>query len=299
MNLNELNPTQIILLTLLVSFVTSISTGIVTVSLINQAPPVVTDTIHKVYEKTVEKIVPSEQKATVIENNKTIIVSDEDFVIEAVKKNSKSLARIYSEIINKDPSKKTDTLEEPKKEFVGIGLFISEEGDIVAQKQDFVTEEKVEKKFFIEYNEQKINIILDKKVNENTDFIFLKVEQPEKKIIFNSIEIENSSSLQLGQSIIVLGGEETDVLLIGIISNLTRNKIIVTEAKDDIEAVEKIIVEKIETNLSPDKTMTALINLDGKIIGIKSNEGIYTPITKVQEAFNTNYLSEIKNEKQN
>ena len=86
MNLNELNPTQIILLTLLISFVTSIATGIVTVSLVNQAPPVVTDTIHKVYEKTIEKIVPSEQKATVIENNKTIIVSDEDFVIMLLRK---------------------------------------------------------------------------------------------------------------------------------------------------------------------------------------------------------------------
>ena len=71
MNIEELNKTQIILLTLLISFITSIATGIVTVSLMNQAPKVVTDTVHKVIEKTVERVVPGEQKATIIENSGT------------------------------------------------------------------------------------------------------------------------------------------------------------------------------------------------------------------------------------
>lgn len=279
MNLNELNPTQIILLTLLVSFVTSIATGIVTVSLVNQAPPVVTDTIHKVYEKTIETIVPGEQKATIIENNNTIIVSEEDFVIDAVKKNSKSLARIYTYTENKD--------KEMIKEFIAVGLYISKDGDIVAQKSDFIKEEKlIEKDLFILVGEQEIKLSLNKNLIEN-NFLFLKVEKLEKPITFSSIEIENSDNLKLGQTVIVLGGDESDMLLTGVISNLTRNKIITTKATEKKEAETKIIVEKIETNLNSTNLMMALINLDGKIIGIRLDNNHFTPINTIQKVFNS------------
>ena len=54
--MESLTKTQIVLLVLLVSFVTSLTTGIVTVTLVNQAPQPVTHTINKV----VEKLVPRE-----------------------------------------------------------------------------------------------------------------------------------------------------------------------------------------------------------------------------------------------
>src|SRR6185295_7741638 len=65
MDLEHLTKHQIVLLTLLVSFVTSIATGIVTVSLVNQAPPGVTRTINQIVEHTVEKVVPATQGASV------------------------------------------------------------------------------------------------------------------------------------------------------------------------------------------------------------------------------------------
>ena len=48
--MEHLTKQQIILLALLVSFVTSIATGIVTVSLINQAPAGTTNTVERIIE---------------------------------------------------------------------------------------------------------------------------------------------------------------------------------------------------------------------------------------------------------
>jgi len=58
MDIKELNKTQLILLALLLSFVTSIATGITTVTLMEQAPSSVTVPITRIIKQTVEKIVP-------------------------------------------------------------------------------------------------------------------------------------------------------------------------------------------------------------------------------------------------
>lgn len=56
MNIEELSKSQLLLLTILVNFVTSIATGILTVSLLDQAPPVVTQTVNRIVQETVQTI---------------------------------------------------------------------------------------------------------------------------------------------------------------------------------------------------------------------------------------------------
>lgn len=93
MDLEQLTKHQIILLTLLVSFVTSIATGIVTVSLMNQAPPSVTRTINQIVEHTVQTVVPSNQ-GPVMTTQKTIVVKDDDLVAQSIASLQKSIIRI-------------------------------------------------------------------------------------------------------------------------------------------------------------------------------------------------------------
>ncbi|MES2023218.1 MAG: hypothetical protein V4439_00885 [Patescibacteria group bacterium] len=60
MDIKELNRTQMIMLALLLSFVTSIATGITTVTLMQQAPSSVTVPINRIVRETVEKVVPAD-----------------------------------------------------------------------------------------------------------------------------------------------------------------------------------------------------------------------------------------------
>lgn len=119
MDIEELSKSQVVLLTLLVSFVTSIATGIVTVSLMSKASPSITETVNRVITNTIEKTLPSSQAAaTVVTQEKTVVVSQADQIAGAVQKASPSLVRLYSH------SSDTPT-------FWGLGVLLTNSGIIV------------------------------------------------------------------------------------------------------------------------------------------------------------------------
>ncbi len=124
MDMEHLTKSQIVLLTLLVSFMTSIATGIVTVSLMDQAPPIVASTVNRVIEKTIETVVPAPQgqpaaaATTIVTNEKTVVVTESEQIAKAVARVSPSLVRVYT------------SAAEPS--FLGLGVVIDSGGTIVA-----------------------------------------------------------------------------------------------------------------------------------------------------------------------
>lgn len=94
MDLEQLTKHQILLLTLLVSFVTSIATGIVTVSLMDQAPEGVTRVINQIVERTVETVVPASQGAAAVTTEKTVVVQQDELVPQSIATVQKSIIRI-------------------------------------------------------------------------------------------------------------------------------------------------------------------------------------------------------------
>lgn len=69
MDIKELNKKQLILLTLLITFVVSIATGIITVSLMQQAPKAVPQTINNVIQRTIEKVTTVQAPETTNKDN--------------------------------------------------------------------------------------------------------------------------------------------------------------------------------------------------------------------------------------
>ena len=89
--MEELNKTQIVLLAIFITLVTSVATGVIVVTLMDQAPQGVTQTINRVVERTVEKVVsPGKVEKTEV----TQIIREDDNIIASIKKAKQSLVRI-------------------------------------------------------------------------------------------------------------------------------------------------------------------------------------------------------------
>ena len=120
MDIEHLNKSQLILLTLLITFVTSIATGIVTVSLMQQAPPVVAQTINRIVERTVEKVVPAKEgqvASAVVTRETTTVIKETDEIPKAVATVSPSVVRLYADIVDGP--------------FIGLGVVTSKEGVLI------------------------------------------------------------------------------------------------------------------------------------------------------------------------
>lgn len=73
MDIKDLNKSQLLLLALLVSFITSVVTGITVVSLMDQAPKSVSTPITKIVKQTVERIVPADTTESLTNEEKKLL----------------------------------------------------------------------------------------------------------------------------------------------------------------------------------------------------------------------------------
>jgi len=188
MDIKDLNKPQLILLAILLSFITSIATGIVTVTLMQQAPPSVTVPINRIVRQTVEKIVPG--TSTV----QTVVVKEEDLVVDALAKNESAVFSISREVQDVDGK----TIEVS----AGQGFVVSNEGIIVADSS-LVFDKSV---FYVKNSSGKFKaefISLNLK-----GFAFLKIGAPldeKNKITFTLPTFGDLNTIKTGQKILVLG----------------------------------------------------------------------------------------------
>ena len=263
MDLEKLTKHQIILVTLLTSFVTSIATGIVTVSLMDQAPSGITQTINRVVERTIEKVVsaPTDGSgAAAVSSRETIVVKEDDKVVESVDKNKQSIVRIYK-----------STPDAAPQTFVSLGVVLTRDGLIAT---GIVLPTYAGEKYSVSFDNGKLYNVTLVPTKDNSKFSFMKVVNDDKTpVTFNPISFADSDGIKLGQTVIAWGGQIRNSVSTGIISSIIdfdgNVSTGTTTASTTVSQVKKIAA--IETNINLRETISGgpLLSLYGEMVGIK------------------------------
>lgn len=261
--MENLTKQQIILLMILISFVTSISTGIVTVSLMNQSPVGVVQTINRVVEKTIETVT-TPGKDTVVKE--TVVVNPEDQIVSAVEKTSKSVIRIYR--TNNDP-----TLNQSSPIlFVGLGAIITDSG-IVVTDNSLISDGG---KYFTTISDDKLVDLSIIRSRSGEQLALLKIKNDDKNpITFSRVPISNID-LKMGQTVIYIGGETKDSVATGIVSSLAMKDVKSGGTATSTGSVSTSTsmnqkISSIETSIPANFISGGLLlNLSGELVGIKS-----------------------------
>ncbi|MBU6370882.1 MAG: serine protease [Patescibacteria group bacterium] len=251
--MENLTKHQIVLLTLLVSFITSIATGIVTVALMNQAPVGISQTINRVVERTIETVVststsPSSQQTV----KETVVVSEDDQVVSAVSKNTGSVVRIYARGV--DPNTGQATAD-----FAGLGAVISADGTIAADAGAIPAGGKY---FVKDEHGDAFDATI---VSTAAPVALLRIASSTANLPAASVA---SADVQLGQAVVYIGGESKDNVATGIVSSLNMKDVAQTSTSTPAAK----ILSSIETNVPASDLVAGglLFNLSGDLVGIKA-----------------------------
>lgn len=245
--MEHLTKSQTVLLTLLVSFVTSIATGIVTVSLMDQAPPIVASTVNRVIEKTIETVVaapagqPAAAATTVVTKETTVIVTESEQIAKAVERVNPSIVRIYT------------SAEEPV--FLGLGIVIDASGTIVADNASL--DERPEAQIVLP-DGTRIRAFVNKR-DSGLGVAYLKAAtstEGQKEITWHPVSIATAKPV-LGASVVALSGKTISRIASGLVTALSQ--------ADGNAVIDTNVAEASILHGSP------LIDTGGNLIGVSTS----------------------------
>ncbi len=236
MDLEQLTKHQIILLTLLVSFITSIATGIVTVSLMDQAPPQITRTINQVVQQTVEKVVPMQSTSTPIVVQKSPMQGD--LIAQAVSDVRRGIIRITARGDSK---------------LIARGVIISSKG-VALTDRDALVNSGATLFDAILFSGQRVALTVQPGGTNGIDIVNVSVGTSTE---FRAVALANFSKLALGQSVIRISGVGLDTAGEGIISLIP----------SDSSQTGPVFIE---TNISSITLGSILLTVSGQVIGLST-----------------------------
>ncbi len=212
MDIEHLTKHQIVLLAFLVGFVTSIATGIVTVSLMDQAPPSVTRIINQIVERTVEKVIPAAVPASqgaaaaaaTVTKETTVVVKNDDLVAQSIAKVQKGIVRIVS--LN------------DRNTLAARGVVIDAKGVVLSDRGSLEPLGTVNFEAILPSGER-VPAVMRIPVGTSTVAILdLQMASSSGKLV--AVSMADAGKLQLGGSVIRIGGSGADTVGTGVIAKL-------------------------------------------------------------------------------
>ena|SRR5579859_509595 len=240
MDLEQLTKHQIVLLTLLVSFVTSIATGIVTVSLMSQAPPSVSRTINQIVERTVQTVSAPEAATPVVSTveQKTVVVQSDALAQSAIANVQKAIIRIAG--------KGSDQL-------VARGVIIDAKGTALTDAAAIQNADTTSFDAILSDGER-VPVTIPKIQGTSTPILTIAVAVG-TSTGFAPAPLADPSKLGLGQSVIRIGGVGVDTAGEGIVAALPQSS-----------------TRDIEASVNSSTPGSVLVDLMGEIIALSTTD---------------------------
>ncbi len=286
--MEDLNRSQLILLVLLVTFVTSVATAIVTATLVNQAPSPITQTVGKVIEKTVQTIIPANadnQKNT--SPPQTVVITQEDQITKIAADTSSAVVSVVAtkdvpviEQYYVNPFEGQDIPPELLPQFEipqyrqngtqkqevssGSGFFVSKDGMLLTNKH-VVSDTEAEYTVILNDGRKLTAKVLAR--DPVYDIAILKVDGDN----FNFIPLGDSQNIKVGQTAIAIGntlGEFQNTVSEGIISGLNRSVVASDVGTGQSEQLDMLI--QTDAAISPGNSGGPLLNLSGQVVGLNT-----------------------------
>ncbi|NCS99474.1 serine protease [Candidatus Parcubacteria bacterium] len=266
MDIEHLTKHQIVLLCLLVTFVSSTTAAIVVVRLMEDAPVTSSPTINRVIERTVQQIVPGETKEITKVN--TVIVKEEDLVVEAIEVNKNSIVLVKETVTNESGE---TTLTNSSAIYLRDGYIVAD-GRLISGPGEY----------YMEDGDVKIPLVFVQK--DKSGFSLLKVEESItlSDVSFVAKNISTKPSVKVGQSAIVLSSNPNFGAFTGLISSFSPF-VVKVEGQDD-----ETLFSKINININTRQGISggALVTSDGDVSGlviVRENDIFAIPVDYINQ----------------
>ena len=231
--MDDLTNSQLILLSILVSFVTSMAAAIITTSLLDEAPVQVGQTVNRVVERTIERVVPEESEGETEIVRETIVVSEDDQVVNVIKENENSLVRITN-------SEGT---------VVGLGVVI--DGKIITDAGLVALEAT--------YDVITSSGTIQAVVVHDGPADRLAVLEPVGEVVLTNTNLSQTNP-QLGQTVVALSGISSNAISTGRVLQLVEGN-----------ASSTVPTSLISTDIGVVSAGGILLNLSGDVVGIRTS----------------------------
>lgn len=278
--MEDLNNRQIVLLSMFVSFVVSIATGIITVAMLEEAPQTVTQTVNRVVERTIERVVPGETTpsraapVTTTIKEVTVFAKEDDLLVAAVEKNQPRMAKIW------EAGAATST---PPR---AIGFVVSRDGLIAAEARALFGDSVPKESYIVSVGGREYAAAA-MGADASALVAFIKITNLPEKAALDAVTFGSNIAPKLAQTIVVLGGMDGTAVMKTSIARIRM-------ARADSATSSPDVAVAIETSpeISEGNAGGLAVNLDGQAVGIVVRSGaspthyIY-PIARILERVGT------------